>query len=175
MNKRNILLSVLIVMIVLLAACTTNTAVDINADTVVDIAAEIADFDLPADYVSEFSASLEGYILVSYSSGNDHSHLYLIQSENESDGEKLAGMVEQIAPGSYDPQTRMTVIETRLVRVREQEVILVISEGISSGCETYRQVTVAFQGKGGPALLVLSEPVTGWNQETVDALIASIH
>jgi Na+-translocating ferredoxin:NAD+ oxidoreductase RnfG subunit len=175
MNKRNILLSVLVVMFVLLTACMTNTAVDTNADTAVNIAAEIADFDLPADYVSEFSASLEGYTLVSYSPGDGHSHLYLIQSENESDGEKLAGLVEQIAPGSYDPQTRMTVIETRLVMVREQEVTLVISEGISSGGETYRQVAVPFQGKGGPALLIFSEPVTSWNQETVDVFIASIH
>jgi hypothetical protein len=69
----------------------------------------------------------------------------------------------------------MTIIETRPVTVREQEVTLVISEGITSEGETYRQVTAAFQGKGGPALLMLSEPVTSWNQQVVDALIASIH
>jgi hypothetical protein len=159
----------------LLAACGTDAAINTNTEKVVDAAAEIADFDLPAGYQPEFSASLEGYILVSYNPGDGHSHLYLIQSEKESDGEKLASMVEQIAPGSYDPQTRMKVIETRLVTVRGQEETLVISEGVTSEGETYRQVTVTFQGKGGPALLMLSEPVTRWNQESVDAFIASIH
>jgi hypothetical protein len=31
-----------------------------------------------------------------------------------------------------------------------------------------------FEGKGGPALLVLSAPFTSWNQETVDTFIESI-
>jgi hypothetical protein len=159
----------------LLSACGINTAINTNTDKVVSVAAEIADFDLPAGYQPEFSASLEGYTLVSYNPGDGHSHLYLIQSEKESDGEKLASMVEQIAPGSYDPQTRMTIIETRPVTVREQEVTLVISEGVTSEGETYRQVTVAFQGNGGPALVMLTEPVISWDQEMVNTFIASIH
>ena len=163
------------ILLVLLTACTANNAIETNAEKAVSLAASIADFDLPAGYRPEFSASLEGYTLVSYSPGDGHSHLYLIQSEKESDGEKLTTMVDQIAPGSYDPQTRMTVIETRPVTVREQEVTVVISEGVTSEGETYRQATVAFQGKGGPALVMLSEPVDRWNQESVDAFIASIH
>jgi len=159
----------------LLSACGINTAINTNTDKVVSVAAEIADFDLPAGYQPEFSASLEGYTLVSYNPGDGHSHLYLIQSEKESDGEKLVSMIDQIAPGSNDPQTRMTVIETRLVTMREQEVTLVISEGVTSEGETYRQIMVAFHGKGGPALVTLSEPVERWNQESVDAFIASIH
>ena len=159
----------------LLSACGINTAINTNTDKVVSVAAEIADFDLPAGYQPEFSASLEGYTLVSYNPGDGHSHLYLIQSEKESDGEKLVSMIDQIAPGSYDPQTRMTVIETRLVTMREQEVTLVISEGVTSEGETYRQIMAAFHGKGGPALVTLSEPVERWNQESVDAFIASIH
>jgi hypothetical protein len=168
-------ISCFVLLAFLLSACGINTTINTNTDKVVSVAAEIADFDLPSGYQPEFSASLEGYTLVSYNPGDGHSHLYLIQSEKESDGEKLASMVEQIAPGSYDPQTRMTVIETRPVTVRRQEVTLVISEGVTSEGETYHQVTLAFQGKGGPALLMLSEPVTSWNQQTVDAFIASIH
>ncbi|MEO8356657.1 MAG: hypothetical protein ABI621_12135 [Chloroflexota bacterium] len=162
------------ILIVLLSACTANSAVETADDQITNAAAGIADFDLPADYRPEFSASLEGYTFVSYNPADNHSHLYLIQSEKESDGERLASAVEQIAPGSYDPQTRMTIIETRPVTVRGQEVTLVISEGDTSEGEIYRQVTVAFQGKGGPALLVLSEPVTSWDQDKVDAFIASI-
>lgn len=163
------------ILVVLLTACTANNAIETNPEKAASLAASIADFDLPAGYHPEFSASLEGYTLVSYNPGDGHSHLYLIQSEKESDGEQLTTMVDQIVPGSYDPQTRMTVIETRPVTVREQEVTVVISEGVTSEGETYRQATVAFQGKGGPALVMLSEPVDRWNQESVDAFIASIH
>jgi hypothetical protein len=167
-------ISCFVLLAFLLTACGTNTTINTDTDKIISVASEIADFDLPAGYQPEFSASLEGYTLVSYNPGDGHSHLYLIQSEKESDGEKLASMVEQIAPGSYDPQTRMTVIETHLVTMREQEVTLVISEGVTSEGETYRQVTVAFQGKGGPALLVLCGPATSWNQQLVDAFIDSI-
>lgn len=159
----------------LLAACGTDATINTNAEKVISAAAEVTDFDLPAGYSPEFTASLEGYTLVSYTPGDGHSHLYMIQSEKESDGEKLDNMLYQIAPGSYDPQTRMTVIETRPVSVRGQEETLVISEGSNGDGELYRQVTVAFQGKGGPALLVFSEPVERWNQESVNAFLASIH
>ncbi len=165
----------LVLLSFLLAACGTDATINTNAEKVISAAAEVADFDLPAGYSPEFTASLEGYTLVSYTPGDGHSHLYMIQSKKESDGEKLDNMLYQIAPGSYDPQTRMTVIETLPVFVRGQEETLVISEGITSEGETYRQVTVAFQGKGGPALLMLSEPAASWNQEAVDVFIASIH
>jgi hypothetical protein len=165
----------LVLLAFLVTACGVNAAMNTNMDKVTSTAAEIAGFNLPAKYSPEFSVSLEGYTLVSYNPGDGHSHLYLIQSEKESDGEKLASMVGQIAPGSYDPQTRMTIIETRPITVRRQEVTMVISEGVTSEGETYRQVMIAFQGNGGPALVMLSEPVARWNQEKVDAFIASIH
>ena len=165
----------LVLLAILVTACGVNAAINTNVDKVATRAAEIAGFDLPTGYSPEFSASLEGYTLVSYNPGDGTSHLYLIQSEKESDGDKLANMVGQIAPGSYDPQTRMTIIETHSITVREQEVTMVVSEVVTSEGETYRQVIIPFQGNGGPALAMLSEPVARWNQEQVDAFIASIH
>lgn len=157
-----------------LLACVPTTSNNKDAEEVSSVAATIADFDLPAGYQADFSLHLMGYTVASFRPDDEHSHLYLIQSDKEDDGEKLTQMLDELAPGASDPQTRMTVIETRPATVRGQEVTLVTSEGISSDGESYRQVTAAFQGKGGPALLVLSEPVSQWNQETVDAFLASI-
>ncbi len=163
-------------LLVFLAGCRSGgTSVVTDNNLVTQAASRIADFDLPAGYSAEFSASLMGYTAASFRPNDGHSHLYLIQSEKDADGEMLAQMLEELVPGASDPQTRMTVIETRPVTVRGQETTLVISEGINSEGEAYRQATVAFPGKGGPALLVLSEPVESWNQESVDAFIASIH
>jgi hypothetical protein len=158
-----------------LSACGPANSINTNAAQVTKAAAEIADFELPAGYRPDFTARLMGYTIAAFNPGDGHGHLYLIQSEEETDADKLASMLESLAPGSNDPQTRMTIVETRPVSVHGEEVTLVISEGINSEGESYRQATVAFQGQDGPALLVLSEPVERWEQATVDVFLASIH
>src|SRR5215208_6875400 len=156
-----------------LSACGTVEATD-DSQHVTKLASKIADFDLPAGYTSEFSAEMLGYTLATYKGASGPSHLYLIQSENESDGEELERMLTQLAPGSSDPNTRMTVVENRTAIVRDQEVAVVVSEGVNSENISYRQITVGFQGKGGPALLVLSETVERWDQAAVDTFLASV-
>jgi hypothetical protein len=147
-------------------ACTTE-AVD-------DSGSAIADFDLPAGYTFEFSTSMLGYTVAAYKGPNGPSHLYLIQSEKESDGDELAKMLAQLVPGFNDPDTRMTVTENRPVTLRGQEVTLSVSEGVNSENISHRQVTAAFEGKGGPALLMFSETVEAWDQAAVDEFLASI-
>lgn len=164
----------LVLLAFLISACSVNAAISTNEGKVAISAAEIADFDLPNGFRPEFSANYEGYLLVSYDSKDGQSHLILIQSDKEADSEKLASMVGQIAPGSYDPQTGMEIVETRTTIVRDQEVTMYITEGVTPEGDTYRQMVVAFQGNGGPALVMLSEPVAQWNQELVDAFVASI-
>lgn len=155
------------------SACGTVETTD-DPQHVTELASKIADFDLPAGYTSEFSAEMLGYTLAAYKGATDPSHLYLIQSKKESDGEELQRMLTQLAPGSSDTNTRMTVIENRTATVRGQEVAVVVSEGVNSENVSYRQMTVGFQGKGGPALLVLSETVESWDQASVDTFLASI-
>ncbi len=173
MNKitKILLVSLSTLMIATLSACKSVTMSDEKVEAV---AASIVDFDLPAGYTAEFSANLMGYSLASYINADGHSHLYLIQSENELDGEKLEQGLEKLVPDIYDSHTRMTILEKLPVTFRGQEVNAIFSEGVDSENGTYRQVTVAFQGKGGPALLVFSEPATKWNQEYVLNLLASM-
>ena len=139
-----------------------------------DANAKIADFEAPANFVPQFSAAMSGYTVAAYKGPNGPSHLFLIQSEKEADGPELEKILKELAPGSSDPNARMTVIENRKVTVRGQEVDMVISEGTNSENITYRQATVGFAGKGGPALLVFSETAANWNQEAVDAFLQSI-
>lgn len=161
------------IILAILSACGTVEATN-DAQYVTKLASKIADFDLPADYLPEFSAEMAGYTLAAYKGASGPSHLYLIQSKNQSDGKELERMLTQLAPGSSDANTRMTVIENRTTTVRGQEVAVVVSEGVNSENISYRQITVDFQGKGGPALLVLSETVEGWDQAAVDTFLASI-
>jgi hypothetical protein len=161
------------IILAILAACSTLKATD-DSQQVTKIAAEIADFDVPLGYTPEFSVEMLGYSLAAYKGTTDPSHLYLIQSENESDREELERILTEWAPGSSDPNTGMTVIENRPASIRSQGVTLVISEGINSENIAYRQISVAFEGKGGPALLVLSESIANWDQAAIDEFLASI-
>jgi hypothetical protein len=170
-------LSKLLLVFVLLSgitACTASEIFNMSANQVIERAAEIVDFDLPPGYSPDFSAQLMGYTVVSFRPPSQGSHLFLIQSNGEADIDQLAGMLEQLVPGETDPRARTTVSETRPINVRGQETTLVITEGINSNSETYRQAMVPFEGKGGPALLVLSAPFTSWDQEKVDSFITSI-
>jgi len=157
----------------ILAACGIVEATN-DSQHVTDAAAKIADFEAPANFVPQFSAAMSGYTLATFKGPNGPSHLFLIQSEKEADGPELEKMLKGLAPGASEANTRMTVIENRKVNVRGQEVDMVISEGTNSENITYRQATVGFAGKGGPALLVFSETVANWNQEAVDAFLQSV-
>lgn len=161
------------IILAVLAACGTVDATN-DSQHVTELASKIADFDPPQGYTAEFSAEMAGYTLASYKGTTDPSHLYLIQSENKADGEKLTGMLTQMAPGSNDPNTRLTVIENRPVVIRGRESTVVISDGTNHEGKYYRQATVAFQGKGGPAMLVFSETVELWDQDAVDTFLQSI-
>jgi hypothetical protein len=155
------------------AACGALEATN-DAEHVNKLASQIADFDTPAGFMEEFSVEMSGYTLASYKGGADPSHLYIIQSENEADGEKLEKMLTEMAPGNNDWKTRMTVIENRPATVRGQEATLVISEGVNHENVTYRQATVAFQGKGGPAMLVFSDSLENWDLEAIETFLGSI-
>ena len=161
-------------LIFLLTACGMDVSLNTGTDQVASVASEIADFDLPDGYKSEFTASLNGYTLVSYTPGDGASHLYLIQSQDAADADKLAQAMQDIVPGEYDPESRMTVLETRPINVSREQTMLVLSEGSNGDGESYRQATVTFKGNGGPALMVYSTPLADWNIEAVNALLASV-
>ncbi len=133
------------VVLVISSACGTVEATD-DSQHFMKLAAKIADFDTPAGYTPEFTAEMLGYTLAAYKGASGPSHLYLIQSETESDGEELERKLMQLAPGSSDPNTRTTVVENRTATVRDQEVAVVVSEGVNSENISYRQITRRLSG-----------------------------
>jgi hypothetical protein len=164
----------LIVLTTLLAACGAGVSLSTAQENVSEAAVEIADFDLPAGFAPEFSTTLMGYQAAAYTRGDGPGHIYLIQSDDPADADKLGQVLDQIVIGSGDPYTHLTVIETRTVMVRGQETTLVISEAVNSEGQAYRQAAVGFKGNGGPALLVFSESLENWDEATLDSLVSSI-
>ncbi|NLG49229.1 MAG: hypothetical protein GX552_03840 [Chloroflexi bacterium] len=162
---------VLGLLVLLLAGCGKNNTA---AARVARAASKIADFDLPEGYKADFAADLLAYSVVAYAPSEGHGHLYLIQSEREEDGRRLDSALGGMLPGNYDVRSRMKVLERRPISVRGHETTLIITEGVNANGDTYRQAVASFPGKGGPAVVVISELIDGWDETVVEAFIESL-
>ncbi len=148
-----------------------------NPEKVTQIASKIADFKLPSGYKADYGIEVADYAFVSFSPGDDHSHIMFIQmpADSKIDQVALERQMTQITQSRSNKRpSRLTTVDTRQVSVRGQSVRFVISEGTNSEGQAYRQMTGMFQGKGGTALLMVEEPTSRWNQAAIDAFIASI-
>ncbi len=153
-------------------------AVESDPAQVQTAASRIADFEVPPGYKSEASIDLGGYLFVSYSPGDGHSHIMFVQAPAAANLDQAA--LEQYAQQAassrgYNRHTRSQVIGQQKATIRGQSVTLVVQEGTNSDGEPYRSLTGIFRGKGGPALLSVEAPISGWNQAEVEAFLASIH
>lgn len=139
------------------------------------IAHSIADFDLPAGYITDYAVEFLGFSLAAYKPGDDHSHIMLLQAPPgvHIDQQQLE---RQLSAGrQQDNNVRMTMINSEHLTVRGQDATLVLSGGSSSDGTTYQQYSLMFEGKQGTALLIISEPMSHWNTEVIDTFVASIH
>ncbi|GIV63437.1 MAG: hypothetical protein AB1457_13275 [Chloroflexota bacterium] len=157
----------------LLAACGSNATLNMQDEKIWQAAETISVFQPPAGFDPEVAVEFKEYTLVSFSGNSPQSHLYLIQSQDEQDETKLAGVLNDLLPGMSNFKQRTTVLENRPVILRGEQSTLIISEGTNGDQIRYRQAMVPFAGKGGPALLVYSEPLSRWNEDTLHALLTS--
>lgn len=164
----------IVVVLLLLAGCTRNKTGTDTAQIVGKTAVLIADFSPPDGYKPEFGLHALGYTIVAYNKGEAQGHLYLVQSENEADSATLAQALADLTPGYHEADSQMTVVEQRPLTIRNQSVTLTVSEGAKWGDEPVRQATAVFQGKGGPTLLTLLEPVAAWDDTAVEAFLSAI-
>jgi hypothetical protein len=154
----------------------TNTSED--PQDVATIAAEIAEFDLPAEFGSPYGMHFMDFTSVGYLSQSGHTHIYLTQFPKDAhvDVDEMMRMLNQggQAEGPW-VGSQITEVEQKPVTVRGQESTLSIGEGQSSDGEVFRVATVSFQGKGGQALLMVAGPLDEWDLEMVETLVTSVH
>lgn len=149
-----------------------------NPAQVTPIATDIADFDLPTGYKPTFGMSIAGFKVVSYDPGDGNSHIWLMQAPagTELEGTELQREFQRMSErGPVVAQTRnLKQINSEQIKLRGQEVTLITSEGTNSDGASYRQCAAYFNGKGGPAMVIVEQPIARWNQEQVNQFLASI-
>ncbi|MBZ0298715.1 MAG: hypothetical protein K8J31_03195 [Anaerolineae bacterium] len=146
-----------------------------DANRVDTLAHRIADFDLPADYRSDYAAEVLDYTIAAYRSKDEQSHLAFIQTPPGiiPDESAIAGYVP--SSSRHGDWQAATVLSTEVLTIRSQPATLTISERTNGEGRRYRSANLAFQGRKGTALLVINQPVAQWDEASLDALIASIH
>ena len=149
-----------------------------NPEIAVRVGSEIADFEVPAGFTSPYGIHVGDLSIVGYESQSGKSHILFAQFP---DGAHVDAdeMLKQISERSGDPRndwyrSETTVIEEKPVTIRGQASTLSIAEGTSFDGTTYRTATATFQGKNGPALIMVASPMEEWDMNIVEDLIASI-
>ena len=93
----------LIMLALLLPACGVDITHSTDTENVSAAAVNIAEFNLPAGYYPGFASEVMGYQVAAYTRGDGPSHIYLIQSDDAADWEKLAQALDYVVIGSGDP------------------------------------------------------------------------
>jgi hypothetical protein len=142
---------------------------------VAQVAASMADFDLPEGYRPHYAVTVAGFRLAVYHNGDDRSHLMVAQApgwlaRNRSMAERY--LVKAARGESSDASTR--TVDELSVTVRGEATTVVISEGLNHADDPFRQATAVFQGREGVCLAYIEEPLSRWDEARALAFLASI-
>ena len=153
-------------------------SVDVSTDEAVRVGAEIADYEVPEGFGSPISFHMGDMTIIRYTTQDEMSHIFLAQYP-EGTSINVEDMLRLMEEGSGDPDnvwysTETKIIEQEPVTIRDHETTLNVSEGINLDRYDYRYATAKFEGRGGPALVMVATPIDEWNMEMVESFISTI-
>ena len=139
------------------------------------MAERIADFDLPTGYRADYAVEVLDYTVVAYKSAEGNGHLALIQAPPGilPSGATLDSFIAN--SDDDDSWSDATPVRNEARTVRDQPAMLSISDRTNDENMRYRSLNLIFEGRAGTVLLVLNQPLATWDDDAVEAFIASIH
>ncbi len=151
-------------------------AMETDAEKVAEISGSIADYDVPARFGNGYASRMAGFTLVGYTGNDGHSHVYFVQlpAGVTVDQSEIERQLDQAAGRPRNNRQSAQVVDQIPATINGQETTLVVTDGINSDGEPFREGSAMFQGRGGQTLVVYEAPVSTWNQAEVDAFLASI-
>lgn len=143
------------------------------------VASEIATFDIPAGFDTQYGMKISTFSMVQYTTRSEETYIFLTQFPAGT-SINVEEMMRQIRNNSRNPNSPWYNVDTQLIEkrpinIRGQETTLSISEGTSDQGKLYRMANATFQGNGeGPALLMIVGPADEWDSEVIEDFIASL-
>lgn len=146
---------------------------------VTQIASEIAEFDLPAGYETQYGMKIADFSMVQYATRDEENYIFLTQFPSGT-SISMDEMMRQIerngrVPNSHRYNMDTALVEQKTITIRSQETKLSISEGTTNEGNPFRLASATFQGNGKrPTLLVFVGSADQWTMQTVEDFISSI-
>jgi len=154
----------------------TNTTRDLYK--VAPMIEEIATITLPDGFGSPYGMHLGEITSIGFSSQSKNTDLVMTQFPEGTplNTEEIVKLISKYSSDSGNrwDNSRAKVVEEKPVTIRGQETMLTTSEGISSDGTPYRTAIATFQGRGGPAFVMIAGTLDEWDTAMVENFIASI-
>ena len=139
---------------------------------------EIATITLPDGFGSPYGMHLGEITSIGFSSQSKNTDLVMTQFPEGTplNTEEIVKLISKYSSDSGNrwDNSRAKVVEEKPVTIRGQETMLTTSEGISSDGTPYRTAIATFQGRGGPAFVMIAGTLDEWDTAMVENFIASI-
>lgn len=152
--------------------------------TVLEHTKRIADIEIPASFKPASTLSVDIWIvqvtMVAFAPAEGEGSLLLLQSNVSGDKESIDDFVRQINRGENDSEERNleldpTSIVDKEFTIRGSPATFQFAKGTDGeNMKTFRQVTGAFPGKEGTAILFLQIDEEHYNEEEIIKMIESI-
>ena len=151
-----------------------------NPDRIEAIGRQIVDYEIPAGYEEMFAMDMVGVKMVAIGTSSvdtDFMMIVLMQfsprveiSREEVERQVEQALTRQIGLGNAD---WVNVGQEERI-INGEPVTMTVREGTTDYGEHLRQISGLFQGKGGPAMLIVTGESEAWDQAAVDSFIVSI-
>lgn len=148
-----------------------------DPEIVSEVADDIIDFELPASYTQSVSMSLLGITMAGFTTQDEHNAILLfkIPTNNQVSADQIRRQINEMAEKQTGESYSLEQTGSQQVTISGQTVNMDIYEGTSSSGMVFRQMMGTFEGKNGPAWLMILAPADSWDQAALDAFFASIH
>jgi hypothetical protein len=149
-----------------------------NPERVQAVGRQIADYEVPAGYAEMFAMNVMGLkmVAISPSTSSDYLIIMLMQlpAGIQISREEMERQIEQALARQTGLDSADMTSEDQETRIKDELVTLTVREGTTQDGQRMRQVTGLFEGKGGPAVLMVMGETATWDSTLVDRFIASI-
>ncbi len=184
MKQKNILIFLMaFVVLFALSGCnigkTLETISDLKIVTetaeIEKIGAEIASYEVPVGYYLSYGVSVAGYQAIGIDA-KDSRHILLAQAPEgtEINLSEVKSQVNFNNKNHGNDKRELRVVGHTEAVIDGQTVTLTIGEGINSDNLPYREIYWLFEGRNGPAGVLISSPTSIWDQTMIDRFLASI-
>lgn len=138
------------------------------------VASQISDFELPAGYRIRNTISVLMTTSAFIADQHGQNAIWLAQVSLGDGVPPDRYLRQSVSAGRYKDVT-WEVAETKPITIRGEATTLTVYSGTDSNKQKYHAWAAGFNGKGGRAVLVIVEPEDDWNEDAMQAFVASMH